>query len=205
MNQTRKELNEVLDFLISFHGLDSVTTTAADHLLELPNGLSDLFRKHPNWMTKDNFHTLHWRDLLSVSDGAMFGMDCPKGWIVFAQENVAVWVAACPATILDDTEVAICTGVAVTKLPSLNRFLIWLLLQESAWVAKQGNSIQHGIDDNDYWSSQGFSELIDCSFEGGEGCVQLFQKFRLGSDGKTIAEGNAHESHLSSRADGQPQ
>ncbi len=200
MQQSRKQLNEVLDFLITFHGLDSNSNSALDHSLEIPNGLSDLFRKHANWMTNENLHPLFWNESLAVSDGTMYGMDCPKGWIVFSQEHVAVWVAACPASILDDTEVAICSDVGITKMPSLNLFLIWLLLQESVWIAEQGISSKHGIDDNDYWSSQGFSNPIDCSFNGGEGFVQLFQTFRLSNDGKTIAHGDNHESHLSLRS-----
>ena len=200
LKQSRERLNEVLDFLVSFHGMDPDSVPPLDDSVDLPNGLRDLYRKHSKWMVDANFHALYWFDSLSVSDGTMYGMDCPKEWIVFSQEHVAVWVAACPASSVDDTEVAICSDVGVETLPSLNQFLVWLLLQESVWIAEGYCLSEHGIDDEDYWSSQGFSNLIDCSFDDVEICIQLFRNFRLSNDGKTIAQGDAQQSHLSSRA-----
>lgn len=199
MNQSRKHLNEVLDFLTLFHGLDADSNSVPNQSLDLPNGLGDLYRKHTKWTNKSNFHVLYWGESLTVSDGMIFGIECPRGWIGFSQERDGVWLAACPASIQDDTEVAICTGSGVVNMPSLNQFLVWLLLQESVWMTEQGTSSERGIDDDDYWSTRGFSDLIDCSFEGGDGCIQLFRNFRLSGDGKTIAQGDTKGSHLSTR------
>lgn len=199
MKQSLTDLNEVLDFLATYHGLTVDPNSVDPPSLALPVGLSNLYREHSNWMSEsDCFHNFCWGRNLSVSDGAVYGMDCPKDWVVFAHENQAVWVAACPSSVVDDAEVAICTDVGVTKTPSLNRFLIWLFLQESFWVGKNKTPCGHGIGDDTYWSSQGFSEMIDCSFEGGEGFNQLLHSFRLSSDGRVLAQGSDNSSQLAS-------
>lgn len=196
MEQSLKDLNKVLDFLFLFH-IQNGESSPVEPSLTLPVGLRELYRKHSKWTNESNFHGIFWGRSLSVSDGKIYGIECPKGWVGFSQERDGVWLAACPQIDADDTEVAICTNstAGVVKLPSLNRFLVWLLLQESSWMSEVGNSCDRGIDDDDYWASQGFSELIDCSFDS-EYCIQLSTRFRLSGDGKTIAAGNTDESFL---------
>ena len=199
MEHNIEDVTKVLDFLTLFHSLNG-ESNPVDPLLTLPTGLRDLYHKHSSWTNQSNFHSIFWGNSLSVSDGKIYGFECPKGWVGFSQERDGVWLAACPQVDASDSEVAICTNstAGVVKLPSLNQFLTWILLQESAWMSESGSSCEYGIDEDDYWTSQQFSKLIDCSFNS-EHCIQLSTCFRLSSDGKTIAEGNANESFLSSR------
>ncbi len=196
MDQSRKQLNQVLDFLVSFHGLDATSETATTSL-SLPGGLRDLYQKHANW-TGASFHLLHWEESLSVSDGKVFGIDCPSDWVVFSQEREGVWLAVTPQSNEDDSELAICSRSGSKKLSSLNLFLVWILLQESVWVAEHERTVNQGIDNDEFWKSEGFSDLIDCEFDGGEGFVQLKRKFRLSDDSDVIAHGDSQSSQLSS-------
>jgi uncharacterized protein YqkB len=174
----------VTDFLAVFHR--GPTPPMWKPALKLPYALNRLYTSQSNWTSDTSFHVVHWPSTLEKSNGMIFDCPCPDGWIVFAQENQGVWFAACPPGEGSDTEVAICSNAGIEKFNSLNTFLAWLLLQESAWSASDTENERPPID-NDCWNKFGFTDVIDLTFNPSSSVIQLYSKFRLNHAKNSIA------------------